>query len=70
MIIVIITNGGGIKVIYGKNNGEILDTVSADATNQYKLSKENLTHWINNHERIPKATVLFNPTYTGAFYTQ
>ncbi|QNK89111.1 pyridoxal phosphate-dependent aminotransferase [Sporosarcina sp. resist] len=51
------------------NNG-ILEIVQTEKENNYKLLKRELYKWIQSNKIIPKALVIFNPTYTGAFYTQ
>lgn len=51
------------------NNG-ILDIVKTSPQNNYKIKKSDLLNWVINNNKKPKALVLFNPTYTGALYSE
>ncbi|MEA3318429.1 MAG: aminotransferase class I/II-fold pyridoxal phosphate-dependent enzyme [Bacillota bacterium] len=51
-------------------NSGVLEIVQTKVENKYKICEEDLYNWVRSHGRIPKALVIFNPTYTGAIYTQ
>lgn len=51
------------------NNG-ILDIVNTKEENKYKICENDLNNWMKINGKPPKVLVIFNPTYTGAFYTK